>query len=84
MAKQVKWSKKLYDEFCTHGMLNDFEIEVMRRHILGESRVKTALDMSVSLSTIDKTISILKQKYDIVHSEHPDIFPPRKKKSAYK
>lgn len=42
------------------------------------TRVQTSFYLSLSVSTIDKIVARLKQKYDIVQKEYPDELRPRR------
>lgn len=77
MTKQVPWTKALFDEFCERAMLSPEEEWIIRTRIQGWSRQEQAEKLGVSLSTIDRTLSTLKRKYDKAQRES-DILPPRK------
>lgn len=78
MAHQVKWNKKVFDIFVSEAMLSDFEIQVLETRIKGWSIVKQCIEFSCSESTINRTVALLKQKYDNVQKHHPDELPPRR------
>ena len=77
MAKQVMWNEIIYTEFVKLGMLNEFEREVLRTRIMGYSITKQAQVLNCSESTISRTVSLLKQKYDTVQP-YSDKLPPRR------
>jgi hypothetical protein len=82
MTHQVPWSAKLLDNFIKLGLLNDEEEFVIRTRIKGWSQVKQALELGVSTSTIALICRRLKNKYDDLVIQYPDIFPERKKSKA--
>lgn len=78
MAHQVMWTKQIIEEFAEEAMLSDFENQVLRTRAKGMQRVEQAMMLGCSLSTIDRTIKLLKDKYDAVQA-YDVLLPPRKK-----
>lgn len=78
MAKQVRWCKKTFDDFCEYGMLNSDEIYILKSRIEGVPISEQAYYLNVSPSTVDRMISKMKKKYDHVQRLYPELFPPRK------
>lgn len=76
MARQVAWTKTIFDTFVEEAMLNDDEIYVMRSRIKGESITKQALHLNVSEATVNRMISSLKEKYDAAQKNNP-LLPKR-------
>lgn len=66
MSNQVIWTKKRLDTFVENASLSEFEECVIRTRAKGWSIVKQSIALNVSVSTINKTIKKLKEKYDIV------------------
>ena len=66
MSNQVIWTKKRLDTFAENASLSEFEERVIRTRAKGWSIVKQSIELNVSISTINKTIKKLKEKYDIV------------------
>lgn len=66
MSNQVIWTKKRLDTFVKNASLSEFEERVIRTRAKGWSIVKQSIELNVSVSTINKTIKKLKEKYDIV------------------
>ena len=66
MSNQVIWTKKRLDTFVENASLSEFEERVIRTRAKGWSIVKQSIALNVSVSTINKTIKKLKEKYDIV------------------
>lgn len=79
MAKQVKWTKQVFQDFCDYALLNDDEIYIMESRIKGVPVSMQASHLCCSESTVHRMIKTLKMKYDLVQSENPDKFPVRKK-----
>lgn len=78
MAKQVKWNKKVFEDFCEYAMLNSDERYIMESRIANTPISIQASYLCVSESTVCRMIAMLKKKYDAVQKQHPDKFPPRK------
>lgn len=78
MSKQIRWTKKTFEDFCTYGMLNSDEIYILKSRIEGVPISLQADHLNVSPSTVDRMISKIKKKYDTVQSLHPDMFPIRR------
>ena len=77
MAHQVPWGKIILEEFIDKAALTDLEEQIMRTRVAGWSRVKQADYFGISMSTLDRTISTLKKKYD--HAQkYSAILPPRR------
>lgn len=66
MSNQVIWTKKRLDTFVENASLSEFEERVIKTRAKGWSIVKQSIELNVSVSTINKTIKKLKEKYDIV------------------
>lgn len=56
--------RAIYDDFLNKMILTDIEKEVLLRYIKNESIVKIADETKQSTSTISRTISLLKEKYE--------------------
>lgn len=81
MAKQVPWNKLILEEFIKEACLSKEEEMIMRTRVAGWSRTKQSIEFGYSLSTIDRMIKTLKQKYDNVQRYDP-LLPPRKFSAA--
>ena len=77
MSQQVPWNETIYTEFCKAAMLSEIEREVLRTRIMGYSITRQAELLCVSESTVNRIISKLKKKYDLVQ-KHSGILPPRR------
>lgn len=82
MAKQVKWTKRVLEEFIDKAMLNADEIFIMENRIKGMTISRMAIELHKSESTVHNMVRVLKEKYDLVQGEYPDIFPVRKTSKA--
>lgn len=84
MAKQVPWSKVILEEFISEALLTKDEEMIIRTRVAGWTRQKQSMEFGMSLSTVDRHISMLKKKYDMVQKYSP-LLPPRKfsKEEAY-
>lgn len=77
MSKQVPWNKLILEEFIKEACLTKDEEMIIRTRVAGWSRTKQAMELCMSLATVDRLIKSLKQKYDNVQKYDP-ILPPRK------
>lgn len=77
MSHQVPWSKVILEEFIKEAMLTEDEEKIIRTRVAGWSRTKQAMTFGMSLSTVDRIIKSLKQKYDFVQKYDP-LLPTRK------
>lgn len=77
--KQIKWTRTAMETFIHESMLTDFEEKVIRTRIEQSwTRTKQAYELHCSLSTIDRTIKDLRERYDVIQKHHPDIMPVRR------
>jgi DNA-binding CsgD family transcriptional regulator len=70
------WTKTIVEEFISEAMLTTEEEYILKARAKGMSRVEISLKMNMSISKVDKIISKIKKKYDIV-SEYDPILPKR-------
>lgn len=77
MSKQVPWNKLILEEFISEAMLTKDEEMVMRTRVAGWTRTKQAMELGMSLATVDRIIKRLKVKYDNVQ-KYSLLLPPRK------
>lgn len=82
MSKQVPWTKDVLKNFEEMAMLNETECFIMENRVKGMTVTSMAFHLSCSESSVHRTISDLKKRYDIVQKEHPDMFPERKASKA--
>lgn len=81
MSNEVKWNRDIFEEFCSRAMLGEFETKVLEMHIKKESNTKIAYTMGVSERTIDRTIKILKDKYD--NAQMGSMCMPKREKKSH-
>lgn len=77
MAHEVMWNKLIMEEFIREAVLSEEEELILRTRVKGWTRTKQSIELDMSLSTIDRIISRLKDKYDSVAKYDP-VLPPRK------
>lgn len=77
MSHEVPWNKIIVETFISEALLSEEEEMVIRTRVAGWSRTKQAEELGISLSTLDRTIKLLKIKYDKVAKYNP-LLPPRK------
>lgn len=77
--KQVRWTKKLTEDFIELAMLSDDEAYIIRSRVKNTPVSIQAAELSCSESTVHRMIAKLKKKYDVIQKEYPDKFPTRKK-----
>ena len=63
MKKELA-NKQIYDDFISKTILTDNEKEVLIRYIKNYSIVKIAEDTLQSTTSVSRTISSIKEKYD--------------------
>lgn len=76
MSREVLWNKLVLETFIKEGCMTNEQEMVLRLHTSGYSRQKIAMDLNMSLSTVDRHIKRLKILYDSVAKYNP-ILPPR-------
>lgn len=80
MSYEVKWTLKRFETFVAGAMLSEFEIKLMELHIRGYSRNEICqMIEGLTEGTYDKTLALLKAKYDEVQPDYPDVLPVRLK-----
>lgn len=77
MAHQVPWNKIIVETFIEEAMLTKDEEMILRTRVAGWSRTQQAMELGMSIATVDKLIAGLKRKYDYVQTYNP-LLPPRK------
>ncbi len=66
----------MYETFLREAKLSNNEKMVLDCIIEEQSRVQIALSQHVSLSTLDRRIKRIKQKYMDVQPRNADVLPP--------
>lgn len=77
MSHQVPWSKIILETFIKEANLSKEDEWIMRTRVEGWSRTKQCAYLHISMSALDKRISILKKRYDLVQKTNC-LLPPRK------
>lgn len=54
---------QIFSDFISKTILNDSEIDILKRYIMGDTIVKIASDTAISTSSVSRTIAQLKEKY---------------------
>lgn len=75
--KRIIWNETILEEFKRDAMLTPEETAVVDGLAKHESRVCMAIKLSVSLSTVDRMIRTIWQKYDQASLYNP-LLPPIK------
>jgi DNA-binding NarL/FixJ family response regulator len=57
------WTRSLFEDFAAEGMLTNDEKTVLKMKIDGCSRVKIALALHISTSSVDRIFLKIKRKY---------------------
>lgn len=78
MTKQVFWTKAVLEEFIKEGNLNERQEFIMRSRAKGESIIKQAEELHLSVDQVNKEVAKLKKIYDATQLNN-SILPPRKK-----
>lgn len=80
MSKEVRWTKIILEEFIDKACLTKTEEIIMRTRVAGYTRTEQAEAFGMSLSTVDRTIARLKEKYDDV--QKTSLILPKRKHSV--
>ena len=54
----------IYNDFINKVKLSEIEKEILDRYLKSESLIKISIDVSLSYSSVSRTISNLKTKYE--------------------
>lgn len=79
MAREVKWTRRKYELVCEQGMLSEDDCQILEEHIKRYTNQAIATKHNVEISVINDTIARLKQVYDEVQKEFPEILEKRDK-----
>lgn len=63
MKKELS-TKTIYDDFLNKTILTDIEKDVLIRYVKNYSIIKISDEINQSTSTVSRTISLLKDKYN--------------------
>lgn len=84
MAKEIVWTRRVTQFFEDAANLSELERQILETRIAGMTRVQQSMYFNLSLRSIDRLISQIKDKYDIVQEEYPDQLRPRRPSEAEK
>ena len=76
MFSKLILTKTKIEAFIVHGCLNYEEAEIVKLRTAKVSREKIADKLHISVSTLDKRIKHLKDVYDEVQRQHPELELP--------
>jgi len=77
MAHEVPWNKIIVEEFVSQALLTKDEEWVLRTRVSGWSITRQSMELGMSISSVNRIIKRLKQKYDKIAKFNP-LLPPRK------
>lgn len=77
MAHQIDWNRTIMEEFINEAILSEDEENILRTRVAGLSRQQQAMELNMSLQSIDRAIRRIKDKYDKV-AEYDKILPKRR------
>ena len=77
MTNQVPWNKIILEEFINLALLTKEEEMILRTRIYGWTVREQADRLNMSVSSVNRIIKRLKNKYDDVE-KFSTILPPRK------
>lgn len=78
MTNQVPWNKIILEEFINLALLTKDEEMILRTRIYGWTVREQADRLNMSVSSVNRIIKRLKNKYDDVE-KFSTILPPRKR-----
>lgn len=76
------WTHDKTEFFIEKGALSEKEAYIMRSRVRGATVTEQALYLHVSEASVHRIIRNLKDKYDRVQIEYPDVLPVRRKSKA--
>lgn len=75
MKSKVPWTKTMLEKFIEEALLTEDEERILRTRVAGWSIAKQTIELNMSASTVSRLIKSIRQKYLIMHSRFPDLFP---------
>ena len=82
IARQVIWTRKVYEFFCDAGNLSQIDRDILAQRIAGMTVKEMQFFYGLSESAIHKRIARMKKIYDEVQREYPDELKPRRSSAA--
>lgn len=83
MTDQVPWNKIILEEFINLALLTKDEEMILRTRIYGWTVREQADKLNMSVSSVNRIIKRIKNKYDDVE-KYSTILPPRKRSGKEK
>lgn len=77
MTDKLIWNKLILDEFCSIALLSDSERFLVESRIKGLTILEQAEQLNLSVSSVNRMIRRIKDKYDNVQ-KYSDVLPKRK------
>lgn len=77
MTNQVPWNKIILEEFINLALLTKDEEMILRTRIYGWAVREQADRLNMSVSSVNRIIKKIKNKYDTVE-KYSAVLPPRK------
>lgn len=77
MTNQVPWNKIILEEFINLALLTKDEEMILRTRIYGWTVREQADRLNMSVSSVNRIIKKIKNKYDTVE-KYSAVLPPRK------
>lgn len=74
--KRITWNSVIISEFARDALLTDEEVYIVKSMAKGASRVAMSLHIGASLSTVDRMIRRIWEKYDQAALYNP-LLPPQ-------
>ena len=72
------WTKHRLGAFIERACLSEDETDVLKCWVVKKfSPTRTARELAMSKSKVERLRTSIRIQYDIVQKEYPDIFPPR-------
>lgn len=84
VSREVKWTRSKYELVCYHGMLSEEDCQILEEHIKQMTNLQISRLHNVNEGVIIETIGRLKQVYDEVQREFPDLLDKREKDVYHK
>lgn len=75
MKSKVPWTKTMLEKFIEEALLTEDEERILRTRVAGWSIAKQTIELNMSASTVSRLIKSIRQKYLIMHSRFPGLFP---------
>ena len=82
MARQVIWTRRVYEFFCDAANLQKLDRDILAQRIAGMTVKEMQYFYGLSESAINKRIARMKRLYDEVQREYPGELKPRRMSAA--